>query len=60
MHYDSVLAISKVRKKEPASSQTPTIDITMEHIESASREDQLLLRAKASIMLPSSSFSALS
>ncbi|KAN0133015.1 hypothetical protein V8E53_009188 [Lactarius tabidus] len=41
-----MLAISKARKTEPASSQTPTIDITMEHIASASRNDQSLLRAR--------------
>jgi len=49
----SVLAISKAVKTEPASSQTPNIDTTVQHIESASRKDQPTLRAKVSI-LPSS------
>ncbi|KAH9171032.1 hypothetical protein EDB89DRAFT_1973706 [Lactarius sanguifluus] len=40
------MAISKAMKTEPASSQTPTIDITMQHIESASRNDQRLLRTR--------------
>ena len=43
-----VLAISKAIKTEPASSQTPTLEITMQHIESASRADQRVLRAKVS------------
>jgi hypothetical protein len=56
MHGDPVLAVSKARKTEPASSQIPTIDITTGHIESASRKDQSLLRAKVSVMFSSSSF----
>ncbi|KAF8256992.1 hypothetical protein EI94DRAFT_127631 [Lactarius quietus] len=39
-----MLAISRRKKTEPASSQTPTIDTTMEHIESANRNDQQALR----------------
>jgi hypothetical protein len=45
-----VLAISKRVKTEPASSQTPTIDTTMPLIESASRNDQSVLRDQVSIM----------
>ncbi|KAH9020419.1 hypothetical protein EDB84DRAFT_567649 [Lactarius hengduanensis] len=41
-----MLAIYKAMKTEPASSQTPTIDVTMQHIESASRNDQRLLRTR--------------
>ena len=51
MRDDLVLAISKARKTEPASSQTPTIDITMEHTESASRKDQRHLRTEVSTVL---------
>ncbi|KAH9171033.1 hypothetical protein EDB89DRAFT_1973712 [Lactarius sanguifluus] len=40
------MAISKAMKTEPASSQTPTIDITMQHIESAPRKDQRRLRTQ--------------
>lgn len=60
MHDNSVLAASKARKTVPASSQTPTIDMTMKHIEAPSvSQDQHLLRAKVkvSIMLSSSPFS---
>ncbi|KAH8992899.1 hypothetical protein EDB92DRAFT_1855517, partial [Lactarius akahatsu] len=39
-----MLAIYKAMETEPASSQTPTIDITMQHIESPSRKDQRRLR----------------
>ncbi|KAN0132173.1 hypothetical protein V8E53_009939 [Lactarius tabidus] len=39
-----MLAISRRKKTQPASSQTPTIDTTMEHIESATRDDQSNLR----------------
>ncbi|KAH9033502.1 hypothetical protein EDB85DRAFT_1951170, partial [Lactarius pseudohatsudake] len=52
----SPLAISKAMKTEPASSQTPTIDVTMQHIESASRKDQRRLRTQVSIMPSSSRF----
>ena len=45
-----VLAISKRKKTQPASSQTPTIDATMEHIESATRDDQRILRNAVSIV----------
>ncbi|KAH8993056.1 hypothetical protein EDB86DRAFT_2830278 [Lactarius hatsudake] len=41
-----MLAIYKAMKTVPASSQTPTVDITMQHIESASRNDQRLLRTQ--------------
>ncbi|KAH9046948.1 hypothetical protein EDB83DRAFT_2403959 [Lactarius deliciosus] len=41
-----MLAIYKAMKTEPASSQTPTIEETMQHIESASRNDQRLLRTR--------------
>ncbi|KAH8997209.1 hypothetical protein EDB86DRAFT_937136 [Lactarius hatsudake] len=41
-----MLAIYKAMKTEPASSQTTTIDETMQHIESASRNDQRLLRTR--------------
>ena len=50
----SVLAISKAKRSEPASSQTPTIDSTVQHVGSASRNDQLTLRAKVSIVPMSS------
>ena len=45
-----VLAISRRKKIQPASSQTPTIDATMEHIESASLDDQRILRNAVSIV----------
>ncbi|KAH8995218.1 hypothetical protein EDB86DRAFT_2922821 [Lactarius hatsudake] len=44
-----MLAISKAVKTEPASSQTPTIDTTMQYIESASRKDQPTLRSKVAL-----------
>lgn len=59
MHLGSVLAISKANKTEPASSQTPTLDTTMEHIESASRKDQRLLKTLVRIVLSSSRFGIL-
>jgi len=55
----SVLATSKAMKTEPSSSQTPAIGTTMQHIESASREDQRVLRANVSIMPLSSRFNLL-
>ncbi|KAH9035620.1 hypothetical protein EDB85DRAFT_1943256 [Lactarius pseudohatsudake] len=51
-----MMAISKAMKTEPASSQTPTIDITMQHIVSPSRKDQRRLRTQVSIMPSSSRF----
>ena len=48
----AVLTISKAIKTEPASSQTPTLEITMQHIEPASRADQHVLRAKVSATPP--------
>ncbi|KAH9168292.1 hypothetical protein EDB89DRAFT_2074118 [Lactarius sanguifluus] len=44
-----MLAISKAVKTEPASSQTPTIDTTVQYIESASRRDQPTLRSKVAL-----------
>ena len=60
MYIESVLAISTANKTEPTSSQTPTIDTTMEHIDSASRKGQRFLRAMVSIVLPSSRIGILS
>ena len=51
MHDDLVSAISKARKTVLASSQTPTIDITMDHTEPASWKDQRHLRTEASRVL---------
>ncbi|KAJ7089614.1 hypothetical protein C8R44DRAFT_751357 [Mycena epipterygia] len=39
-----VLTISEAQKTEPSSSQTPTIDTTVQHIEGADRSEQRKLR----------------
>ena len=41
--------MSRRKKTESASSQTPTIDATMEHIESATRNDHHVIRKAVSI-----------
>jgi len=46
-----VLAISKAKKTEPSSSQTPTIDATAQHIEAASQSEQRNLRTQVSVKL---------
>ncbi|KAH9059036.1 hypothetical protein EDB87DRAFT_836873 [Lactarius vividus] len=44
-----MLAISKAVKTEPTSSQTPTIDTTVQYIESASRKDQPTLGSQVAL-----------
>jgi hypothetical protein len=48
----SVLVISKAIKTEPAIGQAPTLETTLQHIESASRADQRGLRNFFNASLP--------
>ena len=51
----SALVIPRRKRTERASSQSTTSDVTMEHNESATRDDQNVLRSAASTVIPPSS-----